>query len=59
MENENIKTVKLPMTKEAMFKLALSLQELSQEDKDGYVNIETVSIDKEKFDFVFMKSWEK
>lgn len=50
-------TVRLPLTKTAMMKLALSLQELAQNDKDGYITLDNIATDQGKYNFIFTKSF--
>lgn len=52
-----MKTVRLPLAKTAMMKLALSLQELAQNDKDGYITLDNIATDQGEYSFIFMKSF--
>lgn len=50
-------TVRLSLTKTAMMKLALSLQELAQDDKEGYITLDNITTDQGNYSFIFMKSF--
>lgn len=54
--NSAAKTARLPLTRDAMFKLALSLQELSQESKEGCINLKMMTENNEEINLVFVKN---
>ena len=51
-------TYRIPLTKEALLKLALTLQELAQDTKEGYASINEVQTDLGVVNFIFLKGWE-
>jgi hypothetical protein len=52
-------TIRIPFTKVAMIKLALLLQELAQDEKDGCVTLDDIATDKGKYNFIFVKDREE
>lgn len=50
-------TIRLPLTKTAMMKLALSLQELAQDGKEGYVTLDDIVTHRGNYNFIFTKDF--